>query len=239
MAKLPVLRLENLTVGSRRAGMPSILANASLSFAADDCTVILGPNGAGKSVLLRAACGLLPITQGSVAWGPANRDGLPPFALVFQKPVMLRRSALDNIVYPLLHGTIHRAEAYARATQALAQVGLAHLAARPARVLSGGEQQRVALARALVTQPQVLMLDEPTASLDPASAALVEDIVRQAHASGVAVIWTTHRLGEAKRLAKRVLFVDGGQVVEDSPASRFFTQPATLVARAYLQGESA
>lgn len=234
-----VLQLCDLTVAPRRAGMPSILSNASVSFSNGDCTVILGPNGAGKSVLLRAACGLMPLIQGRVVWTCPDRAHLPAFSLVFQKPVMLRRSALDNVAYPLLHGAACRSDARVRALAALTQVGLAHLADRPARVLSGGEQQRVALARALVTRPAVLLLDEPTASLDPASAMLVESIVRKIHASGVAVIWTTHRLGEAKRLAKRVLFVDGGRVVEDTPADQFFTMPASSAARAYLQGESA
>jgi tungstate transport system ATP-binding protein len=158
--------------------------------------------------------------------------------MVFQKPVLLRRSVLDNVAYPLLQAPGTRASALARAAESLAQVGLAHLAARPARLLSGGEQQRVALARALVTRPKVLMLDEPTASLDPASATLVEGIVRAAHAEGVAVIWTTHRLGEARRLARRVLFVCAGEIVEDAPAASFFAGPASAAARAYLQAES-
>jgi tungstate transport system ATP-binding protein len=235
-----VLRFHAATVAARRTGMPSVLADVTLAIAPDDCTVILGPNGAGKSVLLRAACGLMPLESGRVEWAAAPVTSTasvgPPYSLVFQRPVMLRRSALDNVAFPLLPYMAVGA-ARERAGQALVRVGLQGAQERPARTLSGGQQQRVALARALVTQPQVLLLDEPTASLDPASANLVEAIVRDAHANGVAVLWSTHRLGEARRLAKRVLFIHDGKVAEDAHAEDFFKAPRAQSARDYLEAE--
>jgi tungstate transport system ATP-binding protein len=199
-------------------------------------TAILGANGAGKSVLLRLMHGLLQPTSGTVAW-----QGAPRLAMVFQKPVLLRRSALDNVIYGLQLSAAHRTESAARlrerAELALRRVGLSHLADRPGRVLSGGEQQRIALARAWALEPDILLLDEPTASLDPAAVRAVEDIIREIGAGGTAIVMTTHHRGLARRFADSVVFLDAGRVAEHTPVNEFFAQPRSPGGQAYLQGE--
>jgi tungstate transport system ATP-binding protein len=157
--------------------------------------------------------------------------------MVFQRPVMLRRSALANIEYALEVNGVHGEEAARRAREALGGVGLGHLAGRQARVLSGGEQQRLALARAWALEPRVLFLDEPTASLDPGAAAEVERIVRAIHAAGTAIVMTTHNLGFARRMADEVVFLHGGRITEQTPAARFFQSPASPEAAQFLKGE--
>ncbi len=198
-------------------------------------TVVMGPNGAGKSLLLRLLHGLITPTAGVVRWnGEALTEGLRKRqALVFQRAVLLRRSALANIEFALrLTPGDHRA----RARAALSRVGLADRAGSPARRLSGGEQQRLALARALALQPKVLLLDEPTASLDPAAVAAIEIIVRDAQRTGTKIILVTHEQGQAKRLADDVVFLNRGRVTEHTPAKEFFAAPRSSEARNYLAG---
>lgn len=212
-----------------------IIDNVSVRIEAGPRTVILGPNGAGKSVLMRLCHGLLAPTSGRVAWNVA--DAHRRQAMVFQRPVMLRRSALANIVYALeLQGARHP-ESVERAWEAIERVGLAHLADRPARVLSGGEQQRLAVARAWALRPEVLFLDEPTASLDPGASREIENEITEIHASGTKIVMTTHNLGQARRLADEILFVHQGRLVERAPADRFFDLPATAQAAAFIKGE--
>ena len=203
---------------------------------------ILGPNGAGKSVLLRVMHGLIAPSAGTVTWHP-RAAGPPRLAMVFQRPVLLRRSALDNVIYALRLSAAHRHEPAEqlreRARAALQRVGLAHIAQRPGRVLSGGEQQRVALARAWALEPDVLLLDEPTASLDPGATRAVEAIIHEIAGSGISVILTTHHRGIAKRFAEEVLFLDCGRVAEQTPAVEFFNTPRSAVGRAFMQGDLA
>jgi tungstate transport system ATP-binding protein len=199
-------------------------------------TVVLGPNGAGKSVLLRALHGLIAPTSGTIEWG--MRNGRPPRqAMVFQRPVMLRRSAIANINYALAVNGVPEPERTHRASAALSRVGLTSLAYRPARVLSGGEQQRLALARAWSLEPEILLLDEPTASLDPGATAEIERVIASIAAEGTRIVMTTHNLGQARRLADEVVFVDSGRATERTQADRFFDQPATPEAHRFLQGE--
>jgi len=222
-------------VGVRR-GTTRLLADVTTTINAGSRTVIVGANGAGKSTLLRVLHGLVVPTSGTITWG--GRAQLPlRQAMVFQRPVMLRRSAAANIRYALDLAGIHGAEADARIREALAEVGLLPLADRPARVLSGGEQQRVALARAWALVPEVLFLDEPTASLDPAATRAVEQIIRDIHARGTAIVMATHSLAQARRLADDILFLHDGRLAERAPSSSFFSQPATALARAFLEGE--
>jgi tungstate transport system ATP-binding protein len=195
-------------------------------------TAILGPNGAGKSSLLRLMHGLLRPSHGHLLWPQVLSQGM-----VFQRPVMLRTTALANVEYGLKLSGVGAQERRLRAGAALARVGLSELAARPARRLSGGEQQRVALARAWALEPQVLFLDEPTASLDPSSSREVERIIREIAASGTRIVMTTHNLGQARRIAEEVIFIDGGRVLEQTPATIFFQQPQTAAARSFLQEE--
>ena len=203
---------------------------------------ILGSNGAGKSVLLRVMHGLLAPSAGQVEWAPVGARA-PRIAMVFQRPMLLRRSVEDNVIYALKQSAQHRHETARqlreRAQAALSKVGLARLGARPGRVLSGGEQQRVALARAWALDPDVLLLDEPSASLDPGASAAVEAIIHEIATAGVAVILVTHHRGIARRFAEQVLFLDAGRIAEQTSGADFFNTPRSAAARAYLEGELA
>jgi tungstate transport system ATP-binding protein len=157
--------------------------------------------------------------------------------MVFQRPVMLRRSAFANVAYALAAAGVQARVRAECACDLLARVGLGDVARRPARRLSGGEQQRLALARALARSPEVLFLDEPTASLDPAATKAVEEIIRKIAASGVKIVLATHDLGQARRLASDVAFLVRGRLRERSTAAKFFDSPDTQEAAAFLRGD--
>jgi tungstate transport system ATP-binding protein len=233
VSDLPVM-LEQVSLAVRAA---TILDSVTLTFAAGSPTVLVGPNGAGKTTLLRVAMGLARPTSGCVVWG--GRLEAPPArrAIVFQRPVMLRRSATGNLHYALASAGVEHAKRAARAEELLGLVGLSDLGTRPARKLSGGEQQRLALARALAKDPQVLFLDEPTASLDPAATKSVEDLIRTVAARGIKVVMSTHDLGEARRLAGEIVLMHRGSIVEASDAATFFSNPRTPEARRFIAGE--
>jgi tungstate transport system ATP-binding protein len=216
------------------AGDVCILRDVSLSLEAGPPTVLIGPNGSGKTTLIKLAMGLLAPTAGRVRYAQPDR-AVRRQAIVFQKPVMLRRTAASNIAYALT--AAGRSADAATIVKLLDRVGLAALADRPARRLSGGEQQRLALARALARDPEVLFLDEPTASLDPAATKAVEDIVVRAAAGGVKIVMSTHDLGQARRLAGDIVFLAKGRLIERAPAERFFAAPATPEARGFVAGE--
>jgi tungstate transport system ATP-binding protein len=233
VATLPIL-FDDVSFAVRGV---TILDRINLALVSGAPTVVIGPNGAGKTTLLRLAMGLISPTSGRMTWGgradaPSNRR-----AIVFQRPVMLRRSVEANLRYALEAADVPRAEHTTRLRELLALVGLAELGDRPARQLSGGEQQRLALARALAKDPQVLFLDEPTASLDPAATKAVEDLVRDVAARGIKVVMSTHDLGEARRLAGDVVLMHRGHIVEASDAATFFSNPKTDEARRFVAGE--
>lgn len=232
-SELPI-EFDKVTV---TAGGITILEQISLTLAQGAPTALIGPNGSGKSTLLRLAMGLLPPSQGRITWG--GLEDVPPLrrAIVFQRPAMLRRSASANIRFALRAAGIPRAEHARRTGELLELVGLAHVADRAARRLSGGEQQRLALARALARDPAVLFLDEPTASLDPVATKAVEDIIRTVSRRNIKVVMATHDLGEARRLAGDVVMLHRGRIVEHGAAPAFFDTPRTLEARAFLAGE--
>jgi len=229
------LRLEDV---SFVAGERAIVNRVALVLEAGPRTIILGPNGAGKSVLMRLCHGLLAPTSGRIEWAAQERPGeRRRQAMVFQRPVMLRRSAIANIEYALGIAGVLAVERTRQARDALESVGLSHLADRPARVLSGGEQQRLALARAWALRPEVLFLDEPTASLDPSATAEVERIIGAIHAAGTKIVMCTHNLGQARRLGDEILFLHQGRLAERAAVDRFFDQPASAEARDFLKGE--
>jgi tungstate transport system ATP-binding protein len=220
------------------AGGRTILDAIDLTLDAGPRTVILGPNGAGKSVLMRICHGLIAATSGRVRWTNADRTGgARRQAMVFQRPVLLRRSVLGNLTFALAVAGVPRSERAARARHALDRVGLARLGERPARVLSAGEQQRLALARAWMLEPQVLFLDEPTANLDPGATREIESVVDSIHASGTKIVLITHNLGQARRLADEVLYIDRGRLCERATVDAFFRRPATAEAESFLRGE--
>ncbi len=221
------------------SGETRLLHDIDVTLGAGRRTIILGPNGAGKSLLLRLCHGLLKPTSGEIIWRGAgtSRRVIRRQAMVFQRPVMLRRTAIGNITHTLKIRDVPRKQRRERAEAALALAGLSHLANRPARLMSGGEQQRLALARAWVTEPEVLFLDEPTASLDPAATRTVESLVEGFHAAGTKIIMATHDLGQARRLADEIVFLHKGRLMEFAPADAFFDTPQTDEASAFVRGE--
>jgi tungstate transport system ATP-binding protein len=235
MAERAMFPLEARGLGVRMGGR-DVLRDVSFCLEPATRTVVLGANGAGKSVLLRALHSLIPASTGAIAWGGSPVRPREQ-AMVFQRPVMLRRTALANIEYALAVNGIEGAARTAAAREAIERVGLAHLASRPARVLSGGEQQRVALARAWALKPRALFLDEPTASLDPAAATEVERVIAEIHAAGTTIVLTTHNLGFARRVADEILFLHQGRLTEQTAATQFFSHPQSPEAGAFLKAE--
>lgn len=228
----PALPIKFGTV-SFAVGAIRILHDVDVRLMSGRPTVLMGPNGCGKTTLLKLAMGLVAPASGAITFGggPAPSGSR---AIVFQKPVMLRRTAAANVAYALRAAGKPASEANVRRLLDLARI--APLAARPARRLSGGEQQRLALARALACEPQVLLLDEPTSSLDPASTKLVEDIIARVSASGIKVVMATHDIGQARRLAGDVVFLAKGRMIEHTAADRFFTDQVSEEARRFLAG---
>lgn len=207
----------------------------NMAIRSDNLTVIMGENGAGKSLLLRLLHGLINPTHGEVLWNGVqiNHSIRKQQAMVFQRPVLLRRTVAANIDFVLrLKGLNHKDHR----DQILENVGLLEFYNKPARTLSVGEQQRLALARSLATNPEIIFLDEPTASLDPSSTLAIEKIVARAHKNGTKIIFITHNLGQARRVADDVVFLHKGRLVEHSPAITFFDNPTSEAAKAYLEG---
>ncbi|WP_136442104.1 ATP-binding cassette domain-containing protein [Pacificoceanicola onchidii] len=199
--------------------------------------VVIGPNGSGKTTFLRLLHGAARLAGGEIRWSCPLEDARHDQAFVFQSPVMLRRSVLDNIAYPLLMRGTARAEAREAASNWAARVGLGGMLSRAATVLSGGEKQKLALARALIAEPKLLFLDEPCAALDGRAMREIESILSQAAASGTRLILSTHDMGQARRLASRVVFLLHGKVHEAAAAEQFFDHPETPQARAFLNGD--
>lgn len=221
-----------------RFGETAVIDGLSLDLGPAGCTMIMGPNGAGKSLLMRLCHGLLQPTAGQLRFsGPEWAEGRRRHAMVFQRPVMLRRSALANVTYALSLAGLTRAEAVRIGSEALERVGLSGLASQPARVLSGGEQQRLAMARAWALRPELLFLDEPTANLDPSAAQSIERAIQAVHEAGTKVVLITHNLGQAHRLGDEAVFLSGGRVAERAPMDRFLHSPASPEAAAFIRGE--
>lgn len=230
---LPVM-FDRVTV---RAGVTMILDRLTLTLASGAPTLVVGPNGAGKSTFLRLCMGLAAPTDGHITWG-GRADAKPTRrAFVFQRPVMLRRTAAANVAYGLTHADYPRDRLATRTAELLERVGLLDLAMRPARRLSGGEQQRLALARALARDPELLLLDEPTASLDPAATRSVEAIIRTLAQSGIKIVMASHDLGQVKRLAGDVVFLVRGTMREQTAADDFLKNPSTAEAAAFVRGD--
>jgi len=218
-------------------GNVTILDRISIRISPGAPTVLIGPNGSGKTTFLRAAMGLLPPSRGRITWGGREASAPTRRAIVFQRPVMLRRSVAGNLAYALAAAGVPGAEREGRIADLLSMVGLAGIEERPARRLSGGEQQRLSLARALARDPAVLFLDEPTASLDPAATKAIEDIVQTVSSRGVKIVMATHDLGEARRLAGEIVLLHRGCVIESGIANTFFAAPATEEARRFIASE--
>lgn len=221
-----------------------VLELPTLEIRPGELLAILGPSGAGKSTLLRLLNFLEPPTHGAITFdGQTYTNSQPPplavrrrITTVFQRPALLNRSVTENIAYGLRLRQPRPAPTHV--AEILAQVGLQEFASAPARTLSGGEAQRVALARALALQPDVLLLDEPTANLDPYNIRLIEEILLQHRAQARATtVLVTHNIFQARRLADRVALLLNGQLVEIAPRPEFFDQPRDPRTQAFLNGE--
>ncbi len=235
VAPPPLLEVRGASYASGRS---RLLHQIDLSVTAGRRLVILGPNGAGKSLLLRLMHGLIPASAGEILWHGRRLDRAARHrqAMVFQRPVLLRRSVLANLRFALSVRGIGGAERATREAEALEEAHLGALARRPARVLSVGEQQRVAMARALACKPELLLLDEATASLDPAATLEIEKLVRRANDDGVTVVMVTHDIGQARRLAQDAAFLHDGRVTETGPADAVLSRPRSHAARAWIEG---
>lgn len=232
-----ILPLELRSVNFEAQGK-HLIKDISCTFEQGLRTIIIGPNGAGKSLFLRLCHGLLQPASGQVVWhGGVEQDVIRSQGMVFQRPVMLRRSVHANVDYALSVRGVPRKMRNTIIDEVLQRTGLSRFASYPARQLSFGEQQRLALARAWALQPQILFLDEPTASLDPPATHLVEQIIEAMHNAGTRIVMTTHDLGQARRLADEVMFLHRGRLLEHAPADVFFEQPRNDLARAFVHGE--
>jgi tungstate transport system ATP-binding protein len=232
----PLITLDRADV---RFGGITALAGVSLTLHRGEQVAVVGANGAGKTTLLRLLHGALAPQAGPGGRQLHRPDGrVPVAAMLFQRPFLLNLSVERNLRLALWLRGVPRAERAARTARVLEGVGLASLAGRPARTLSGGQQQRLALARAWALQPDLLFLDEPTASLDPGARREVEQLIARLAADGVTLVMSTHNLGQAKRLAARVLYLAQGRLLVDLPADRFFdpVRPPAAAAE-FLRGE--
>ncbi|EJL83259.1 ABC-type polar amino acid transport system, ATPase component [Polaromonas sp. CF318] len=217
-----------------RYGRVQALSGCTLRIQAGERLALVGSNGSGKSTLLRTLNGLVRPASGSLQHDTRARQ-----AMLFQRPYMLRASVLRNVALGLWLAGVPWREAKAQALAALERVGLGHLATRNAKALSGGQQQRVALARAWALKPQVLLLDEPTASLDPAAKREVERLMAEFADAGMTLIFSSHNLGQVKRLAQRVIYLEQGWLMADLPTAAFFDGLVPAAAEAFLKGELA
>ncbi|MEP3277969.1 MAG: ATP-binding cassette domain-containing protein [Stappiaceae bacterium] len=228
------LRLEAASVVKRGK---KIVGPITTEIGRTGCTIVMGPNGAGKSTLLRLMHGLEQPRQGTVTWRVPDREARHKQSFVFQAPVVMRRTVLENIAYPKIICGASRKEAKEIATHWCEKVGLSQACDREAHVLSGGEKQKLAIARALIVKPDVLFLDEPTTNLDGRATREIETILLHALEQGTRLIMATHDMGQAKRLGQDVMFLYRGALHETGTTDRFFENPTTREARAFLDGD--
>jgi tungstate transport system ATP-binding protein len=227
---VPLVALRRATV---RFGAVTALRAVDLELQRGERLMLVGPNGSGKTTLLR-------LLQGVVAAAEGERllpSVAPVTAMVFQRPFLLRLSVRRNLQVALWLRGVPRAEWAARTADALRRVGLDGMAERAAPTLSGGQQQRLALARAWALRPDLLLLDEPTASLDPGAKREVEALVAQIADTGVTLVMSTHNLGQARRLGARIACLEGGRLLVDRPTAAFFNDPLPPAAAAFVKGE--
>ncbi|MDS9947161.1 MAG: ATP-binding cassette domain-containing protein [Planktomarina sp.] len=214
-----------------------VLGPLDLDMETGGIIIVLGPNGAGKTTFLKVLHGVERISDGEMHWSVSNIQAREEQAYVFQSPIVLRRSVGQNLSYPLkLIGTV-KSEISTRVRLWARKIGLEDALDLPATRLSGGEKQKLAIGRALIRMPKVLFLDEPCANLDGRSIREIEALLREARLAGTCIIMATHDLGQAKRLADSILFLLGGRLHEQGPASAFFNIPSTSEAQSFLNGD--
>ena len=214
-----------------------ILGPIGLKLVKGDIAVILGPNGSGKTTLLKSLHGIIKIKHGAVSWSCPKSESMAKQMFVFQSPVMLRRSVFENLTYPLTLCKTPKAEINRLADEWLSRISLKEVIHVAATRLSGGEKQKLALARALITKPEMLFLDEPTASLDGKTTLEIEKLLQNSAENGTTIMMSTHDIGQAKRLAKNILFLNKGKLESTQPAQIFFREPISNNARKFIAGE--
>ena len=212
-----------------------ILSSLNLSINSNDITVIMGPNGAGKSIFLKILNGILTPTSGCITWNNKKQfsDTLNTQAFVFQKPILLRRSVIANLDY--MDSVLGYKKKISK-DRLLEIVQLKKQKNQPARMLSLGEQQRLSLVRSLMLRPNLLLLDEPTANLDPASTKIIEDIILNLKMMGIKIIFVTHNILQAKRIADDIIFLNEGKMVEHLNKQEFFSNSKSIEVQNYLNG---
>ena len=230
---LTPIRFKDLSV---ILGQKIILDKINCKIKSNSITAVLGPNGAGKSIFLQTINGLVSIQSGRLTFNSIqnNQEIREQQAIVFQTPVLLRRTVMANMQFV---SNLRNKKSNQLLKNLLDKVGLEGCEEKPGRLLSGGEKQRLSMARALIVNPNLLLLDEPTANLDPYSLNLIEDLVLEENSIGKTVIFTTHDMSQAKRLATDVIFLNKGKVLEQTVSKTFFKSPKTLEAQKYINGE--
>ncbi|MDE0588870.1 ATP-binding cassette domain-containing protein [Halocynthiibacter sp. C4] len=228
------LELQEVVVAKRGR---RIVGPVTYTLAGAGTTIVIGPNGSGKTTLLRMMHGLERTSEGRLRWAQAFNAASERQSFVFQSPIIMRRSVLDNLAYPLTLAGKSRKEANEAAARWAAKVGLASRLQQNASRLSGGEKQKLALARALIREPDVLFLDEPCANLDGKATRVIEGVLQDAKSNGTRLVMSTHDMGQARRLADDVIFMLGGQIHECAPAQDFFNSPATPETEQFLRGD--
>lgn len=228
------LTLKNASV---RRGGNRLIGPIDLIIGPRGFTIVMGPNGSGKTTLLRLMHGLERPKGGSVTWSAADDLSRARQAYVFQSPIMMRRSVVDCIAYPMITHGMAKADARILAVEWATRLGLGAALNLRAHDLSGGEKQKLSLARALIRKPDILFLDEPCANLDGSAMREIEAILQNAHAQGTRIVMSTHHMGQARRLAQDILFMHKGLLHETGPADTFFEAPKTREANAFLKGD--
>ena len=234
MVSILPLTLENATAHMRGK---KLVGPLSLMLAPKGFTMVIGPNGAGKTTLLRLMHGLQRCSGGSVRWAVPEAHARNRQAFVFQSPIMMRRSVADSLAYPLRLRGMSRAAAHKKVAACAESFGLADLLENWAPMLSGGEKQKLSLARALITEPDILFLDEPCASLDGRATREIETILQQVQARGTRLVMSSHNMGQVRRMAQDVIFMLHGKVHEHSDVEPFFAAPSTPEAKAFINGD--
>jgi len=214
-----------------------IVGPIGLELSKGDIAVILGPNGSGKTTLLKSLHGITKTKHGAITWSCPKSESMAKQMFVFQSPVMLRRSVFENLTYPLILCKTPKAEINRLADEWVSKISLKEVIHVAATRLSGGEKQKLALARALITKPEMLFLDEPTASLDGKTTLEIEKLLQNSAENGTTIMMSTHDIGQAKRLAKNILFLNKGKLESTQPAKTFFREPMSHNARKFIAGD--
>ena len=226
------IRVKNLSLATPEK---VLLHDLNCNFTQETLTAVIGPNGAGKSLFVRCLHGLTTPTNGTIDFGDKKltEEIRRKQSMVFQTPQLLRRSVIDNIkfVAKLSSGNTKNLD------KLLDDTGLTAVRNQPARNLSGGEKQRLSLARAIVSNPEILFLDEATSSLDPSSVFIIENLITNIKSMGVKIILITHDIGQAKRLADDIIFMHKGKILETGLTLEFFKNPVTKAATSFLTGD--